>query len=353
MKAHAFFVLSTLFFFLPASAQVICVQCFDQNTPITTSVSNYIVNGGFEINTCTSSEIFCPSSSSYACDINRWVCTNGGSYTYSQMFTTFSSAIVQGSVAAYMGNYFTTGLCSASNLSRACIYKDGCVVKGIPNGFPMNDAMYGGNAGVSLHQIVNGLTPGNTYVLEFWAGGEDYSYFSEEGIFAIDLGFGNMFLNCPPTDLGDIGRRFVIIFRATSASHKIKFTNWGHICTTCSEVILDDVKLYTLDQLPNAISHCDVLPPDPGPKPINNLFIPNLFTPNGDALNDQFEIVYTGNEDYLLMVYNRWGALVFESKDKNILWDGSLNGHESSDGIYYYSLTIGEDKHTGWVQKLK
>jgi len=346
------------------SAQIICIQCFNQNQPISTGTVNHLINGGFEAHNCSPLDIICPNASLYACDIDNWTCTNGGANTYSQVVDIAFSIIVEGGNAVYMGNWITRP-CAPFINDTSCITMNGCKVEGIPTGYPINnDVGYGGANGVSLEQNVNGLIPGNTYVLEFWAGGEDFGSFVKPGIFGIDLGFGNTLLRCKATGDSpiDIGTRYIIIFKATTVSHKIKFTNWGHICSDCSELVLDDVQLYTIDELSNAVSHCNVIiDPDPDPDPVdpispvvdNTLIIPNLFTPNNDSSNDFFEIIYSGNEDYALEIYNRWGARVFKNNDKNILWDGKVNNLEDTDGLYYYSLYIGNEKHTGWVHLMR
>ena len=65
--------------------------------------------------------------------------------------------------------------------------------------------------------------------------------------------------------------------------------------------------------------------------------IPNVFTPNGDGLNDFFVIdgidQMTGTN---LVVFNRWGNKVFESNDYKNDW----NGNDASDGVYYFILTF-------------
>lgn len=63
--------------------------------------------------------------------------------------------------------------------------------------------------------------------------------------------------------------------------------------------------------------------------------IPNIFTPNGDGINDYFEI--DGADNYpgsKLVVFNRWGRKVFESENYNSgeYWDG----RNCPDGVYYY-----------------
>lgn len=75
------------------------------------------------------------------------------------------------------------------------------------------------------------------------------------------------------------------------------------------------------------------------------IIIPNVFTPNGDANNPDFEI--SGIESYpnsRMIILNRWGKVVYESDDYGEpFWDGThyKSGAECSDGIYYYELILG------------
>jgi len=144
----------------------------------------------------------------------------------------------------------------------SCLINSSCEVTGIPQGYPVSGVDYGGAIGVSLEQTVNGLVPGNTYVLEFWAGGESYyGYFSRDGLFGVNLGFGYTFLRSNITEtVTGIGTRYIIEFNAVSTSHVIKFTNWGHICDSCTELILDDVRLYTLAELSPSVPACSNIP---------------------------------------------------------------------------------------------
>jgi len=73
-------------------------------------------------------------------------------------------------------------------------------------------------------------------------------------------------------------------------------------------------------------------------------FLPNSFTPNGDGVNDKFSV--TGQnlcEDVELIVYNRWGSIIFRTKDITAGWDGRMNGDVISEGVYVYIL-----KGEGW-----
>jgi len=68
------------------------------------------------------------------------------------------------------------------------------------------------------------------------------------------------------------------------------------------------------------------------------LFIPNAFTPNGDGLNDEFVIVSPCEElEYELLIFNRWGTLVYEQSAGTPSWDGYYNG-ELTPGVYVYQI---------------
>lgn len=68
---------------------------------------------------------------------------------------------------------------------------------------------------------------------------------------------------------------------------------------------------------------------------VTNFFVPNVFTPNGDNQNDQFEWIIEGIEEFNIKIYNRWGTKVFESSDLEQFWDGG----KEPDGTYYYIVT--------------
>ena len=78
---------------------------------------------------------------------------------------------------------------------------------------------------------------------------------------------------------------------------------------------------------------------------------PNVFTPNGDGMNDEFRVAYKSILTFHCWVYNRWGRLVYEWTDPMKGWDGNINGKEASSGPYYYVIkATGND---GQKYKLK
>ena len=71
------------------------------------------------------------------------------------------------------------------------------------------------------------------------------------------------------------------------------------------------------------------------------LGIPNTFTPNGDGVNDIWEIEKI--EEYpqsLLFLYNRWGKLILTSQGYGEPWDGKFNGQDVPVSTYYYVLDL-------------
>lgn len=70
------------------------------------------------------------------------------------------------------------------------------------------------------------------------------------------------------------------------------------------------------------------------------LFIPNSFTPNADGLNDVFSPAgnYESIVDFYMAIYNRWGQLIFETRDKNRGWDGIIDNDTVQLGVYIYKI---------------
>jgi len=80
-----------------------------------------------------------------------------------------------------------------------------------------------------------------------------------------------------------------------------------------------------------------------------DLFVPNIFTPNTDNMNETFEI--RTNYPLDLRIFNRWGKVVEDLNNYQNDW--AADGLSS--GVYYYEITFldGGDTCTGWVHVLK
>jgi gliding motility-associated-like protein len=92
---------------------------------------------------------------------------------------------------------------------------------------------------------------------------------------------------------------------------------------------------FTIKQINIAADACDI-------------YIPGAFTPDGNANNDKFTILGTASVTELdFEIYNRYGLLIFKTKDKNTGWDGNIAGKPALSGVYIYKLkyrTIGMKK---------
>jgi gliding motility-associated-like protein len=89
-----------------------------------------------------------------------------------------------------------------------------------------------------------------------------------------------------------------------------------------------------------------------------DLVMPNVFSPNEDDVNDKFGpiAVRSDNQEslglvdvdkflsqYDLVIYNRWGKEVFNSRPNDLFWDGDAEGDPALEGTYFYILRYTED----------
>ncbi len=70
----------------------------------------------------------------------------------------------------------------------------------------------------------------------------------------------------------------------------------------------------------------------------DRIVVPNVFSPDGDGVNDFFTITSGGLKSYSLIIVNRWGNVVFESDNPTVHWDGTSNGKACDEGVYFYQL---------------
>ncbi|HEY5471281.1 MAG TPA: gliding motility-associated C-terminal domain-containing protein [Bacteroidales bacterium] len=76
--------------------------------------------------------------------------------------------------------------------------------------------------------------------------------------------------------------------------------------------------------------------------------IPNVFTPNGDAINDKLIAKTSGLEDKIdFRLYNRNGLLIFRTEKPKIDWDGTYKGKIVSPGVYFYQCDVYETRISG------
>ena len=85
--------------------------------------------------------------------------------------------------------------------------------------------------------------------------------------------------------------------------------------------------------------------------PNGNIFFPLAFTPNGDGINDSYDVKSFGLHDMQFTVFDRWGEVLFQSSDVNASWDGTFKGKPVSGGVYLYTADVNFNNGTHRVYK--
>jgi gliding motility-associated-like protein len=83
---------------------------------------------------------------------------------------------------------------------------------------------------------------------------------------------------------------------------------------------------------------------------------PNVITPNGDGINDSLDIdgYFKTCQEYTLMIYNRWGQLIFEQSLNSPSFSGKTNGDQDLvEGIYFYTLNFGVERKNGFLHIIR
>jgi gliding motility-associated-like protein len=72
-----------------------------------------------------------------------------------------------------------------------------------------------------------------------------------------------------------------------------------------------------------------------------NVTVPNIFSPDGDGLNDLFRpVISFAPSSYQLLITDRQRKTIFETRDYNVSWDGSAGGSSVSQGVYLWFLKL-------------
>lgn len=79
--------------------------------------------------------------------------------------------------------------------------------------------------------------------------------------------------------------------------------------------------------------------------------IPNVFTPNGDDINDWLKAKTSGLVERVdFKLFNRYGVLIFQTEDPKLNWDGTYKGKIVSPGVYFYQCDVFERRISGLEQ---
>ncbi|MCS7084563.1 MAG: PKD domain-containing protein [Bacteroidia bacterium] len=119
------------------------------------------------------------------------------------------------------------------------------------------------------------------------------------------------------------------VYRAREACHEFTFPG----CYTTTVRRTDDGGCVHEDTLRNIV----VFAPE--------LDIPNIFTPDGDGINDRFKPVYNGAEKYRCLLTDRWGNILYRGDERSSGWDGlDAKGKPAPEGVYFYVVVFDEKR---------
>jgi gliding motility-associated-like protein len=126
------------------------------------------------------------------------------------------------------------------------------------------------------------------------------------------------------------------------------FFNWRKQKSTSSfaPTAMDDKVSFKFNLTDTIVANFQYNPPPPGlptapelPSLDQTLTVPTAFSPNGDGLNDVFQITIGKNVKAVdLRIYDRWGNEVFKATDSKFRWDGTYKGELMPIGTYFYVL---------------
>ncbi|MFZ1688562.1 MAG: choice-of-anchor L domain-containing protein [Flavobacteriales bacterium] len=73
-------------------------------------------------------------------------------------------------------------------------------------------------------------------------------------------------------------------------------------------------------------------------QPPSHVYVPNSFTPDGDGINDGFAPVGHDLSEYEFNIFDRWGQVIFASRNPGEVWDGKVGGAEPKQDVYVWKL---------------
>jgi gliding motility-associated-like protein len=75
-----------------------------------------------------------------------------------------------------------------------------------------------------------------------------------------------------------------------------------------------------------------------------DFYAPNAFTPDGDRINDTWDVKAPGMDDYQMAIYDRWGNEIFSFTKNQGGWDGTVKGEPAPSGVYLWIMTGSTEK---------
>ncbi|HET6243178.1 MAG: PKD domain-containing protein [Bacteroidetes bacterium] len=138
--------------------------------------------------------------------------------------------------------------------------------------------------------------------------------------------------------------KFILTNESKGDSRCIYYFGDGNTSSQCDvEYFYADTGDYQITQIVYSQFEC----PDTASgivrvNPEYRFYVPNAFTPDSDGLNDVFKPIIIGEREYEMLIFNRWGEMIFKTTDKEIGWDGrAKNGKlPAQQEVYSYIISL-------------
>lgn len=97
--------------------------------------------------------------------------------------------------------------------------------------------------------------------------------------------------------------------------------------------------VYTVTLVANNEYNCpDTVSMEITVRPEPTLYVPNAFTPDGDGTNDFFMAKGRNIEEFQMLIFDRWGNVIFKTNNLSSGWDGIVNGEQAKEDVYVYKI---------------
>ncbi|MFD2933952.1 T9SS type B sorting domain-containing protein [Spirosoma flavum] len=188
-------------------------------------------------------------------------------------------------------------------------------------------------AGVFYQQSVSGLCAGTSYEISLWV-----LNLLKTGICPTPLKpnlsvrietkgghvLGSAMIGIIEQADEPIWRQYSALFTAPQTTEEliIKLINNEGDYGCGNDIVIDDIQIRQCDECSS-----------------KQIYVPDVFTPNNDGLNDDLVFFMPKVSSYDLKVYDRWGSVIFTSNNVNQKWDGSYAGNPCTAGEYTWMIS--------------
>jgi gliding motility-associated-like protein len=117
----------------------------------------------------------------------------------------------------------------------------------------------------------------------------------------------------------------------------------GLSCTNCPNPIASPIETTTYTVIVDSAGCVSIDEITINVEISGDVYVPNLFSPNGDGINDVLHIYGWSVDEVDFRIYDRWGELIFQSSDPNLStwgWDGTYRGVELNSAVFVYTVEV-------------